>query len=242
MPRDSQTNIGRRERWISTLAGAALATYGATRLPERKRAAIAWTAAGGVLIARGASGHSPLYRALGIHTLGRCRQHAADQDVTIIEEAVIVNRPAADLYRYWRDLDRIPELVPEVDSVHQIDARRSRWRLRGPFGWKTRWDAEIVDQIPDELIRWRARNGSSMREGTVQFHRLGGDRGTEVRVELRYPSPGGPIGPALAWMADRRSSTRVHGALRRFKQITEAGEVATTGTQPRGRQKLTNYD
>lgn len=242
MPANSHTNIGPRERWISTLAGAALAAYGATRLPEQKVAGIAMTTAGGALIARGATGRSPLYRALGIHTLGPCRQQAADREVSVIEETVTVNRPAADLYRYWRNLERLPELVPEVDSVRQIDARRSRWRMRGPFGWKSRWDAEIVDQIPDELIRWRASKGSSLREGTVQFHPLAGDRGTEVRVELRYPSPGGPIGSALAWMTDRRSFTRVHSALRRFKQITETGEVATTDAQPRGQQKLTNYD
>jgi uncharacterized membrane protein len=242
VPANAQTNIGPRERWISAIAGAALAAYGATRLPERKVAGIAMTAAGGALIARGAVGRSPLYRALGIHTVGPCGQQTADHEVSVIEETVTVNRPAADLYRYWRDLERLPDLVPEVDSVRQIDARRSRWRMRGPFGWKTRWDAEIVDQIPDELIRWRARNRSSIREGTVQFHPLPGDRGTEVRVELRYPSPRGPIGPALAWMAERRSFTRVHSTLRRFKQIAETGEVATTDAQPRGQQKLTNYD
>ena len=70
--------------------------------------------------------------------------------------------------------------------------------------------------------------------GSVHFEDAGGDRGTRVRVRLQYRPPGGKIGAAVARLLGRDAATQIREDLRRFKQLLEAGEIATTEGQPRG--------
>jgi uncharacterized membrane protein len=68
----------------------------------------------------------------------------------------------------------------------------------------------------------------------VNFDSDGRDRGTRVTIHLQYSPPGGKIGAAVARLLGRDAGTEIREDLRRFKQLIEAGEVATTAGQPRG--------
>lgn len=61
--RDSDVNVGQTERWVSALAGGALALYGLTR---RSRGGVALAVAGGALVHRGITGHCYISDALGV--------------------------------------------------------------------------------------------------------------------------------------------------------------------------------
>src|SRR5918997_312664 len=61
----SDVNVNQTERWISGLAGGALAIYGLTR---RTWGGAVLALVGGTLIARGSTGHCYMYDALGINT------------------------------------------------------------------------------------------------------------------------------------------------------------------------------
>ena len=61
----SSRNVSEPERWASVAAGAGLAVYGSRR---RSASGLAVAAMGGMLIGRGASGHSHIYEALGLNT------------------------------------------------------------------------------------------------------------------------------------------------------------------------------
>src|SRR5438132_13779542 len=63
----SRTNVGRAERILSMIAGGALAAYGLSRR-QKKGGAAAVAAAG--LLYRGATGHCPVYGAIGVNTTG----------------------------------------------------------------------------------------------------------------------------------------------------------------------------
>src|SRR5262249_44485791 len=104
-----------------------------------------------------------------------------------------------------------------VESVTVFDSRRSHWVVRGPAGTRVGWDAEIVNEIPHQLIGWRSLEHADVASaGSVHFAPVPGGRGTEVRVVLRYEPPAG--GPARrrrraavgrgAVAADRRGSPR----------------------------------
>ena len=87
------------------------------------------------------------------------------------------------------------------------------------------WDAEIHDEVPDELIAWRSLAGADVdHEGSVQFRPAPNDA-TEVRVVLRYEPPAGKVGAAVARLFGEDPSRQVAEDLRRFKQVLEAGEV-----------------
>jgi uncharacterized membrane protein len=59
----------------------------------------------------------------------------------------------------------------------------------------------------------------------VRFDRAPGDRGTEVRVEVEYDPPAGPIGAAVARLFGEAPEEQIKGDLRRLKQVLEIGEV-----------------
>ena len=82
--------------------------------------------------------------------------------------------------------------------------------------------------MPDQVIGWRSIEGSDVvSAGSVNFDDAGPGRGTRVRVRLQYSPPGGKVGAAVAKLMGRDPATEIREDLRRFKQIVEAGEVAT---------------
>ena len=207
------------ERWGGILAGAGLALFGLTR---RSRTGLAFAAAGGGLIAS---------------ALVRTTQRAAPDGGRIeVERTVTINRPAEELYRYWRDLANLPRIMQHLESVTPLDERRSHWVAKGPLGRTVEWDAEIVEERPNELIAWRSLPGASVpNTGAVRFAPAPGDRGTEVKVTLAYDPPAGPAGAAAAKLLMEEPDQQVREDLRRFKAVMEAGEAPSTDGQPSGR-------
>jgi uncharacterized membrane protein len=79
---------------------------------------------------------------------------------------------------------------------------------------------------PDEAIGWRSVEGTRVpNRGVVRFEPAPGDRGTQVRVELKYEPPGGALGSAFAKLFGEEPSQQIAGDLRRLKQVLETGEV-----------------
>jgi uncharacterized membrane protein len=116
--------------------------------------------------------------------------------------------------------------MSRIESVQMRGERRSHWVAKAPGGFKVEWDAEIVDDRPNELIAWRALDGSDVdHSGSVRFESAPGGRGTIVRVEMRYMPPGGRIGALFAKIFGEEPERHVQEALRRFKQLMETGEV-----------------
>jgi uncharacterized membrane protein len=72
--------------------------------------------------------------------------------------------------------------------------------------------------------------------GSVQFRKAPGNRGTEVTVAIQYATPAGSVGKAIASIFGKNPQHVVREDLRHFKQLLEAGEIATTVGQPHGRR------
>ena len=243
---NSTVNVAGVERWASAIGGAALAAYGVKQLKDRSPAGAALAAAGGALIYRGATGHCHVYGAAGINT-------AADRDDTRsalsgsrgvnVEEVVTINADADALFAFWRRFDLLPSFMTHLISVTEIDERHSHWVAKAPAGRTVQWHAEIINEVPGELIGWRTLDGADVvSAGSVRFMPAIGGRGTEVRVRLQYNPPAGKVGAALAWLLGHDPAATIREDLRRFKQLMEAGETPTTAGQPRGRQSILNYD
>jgi uncharacterized membrane protein len=144
-----------------------------------------------------------------------------------------VLRPQEELYAHWRDLARLPELMPHLESVTPMDATRSRWVARGPGDRPLTWDAEIVADEPGRLIAWRSIEGADVdNAGSIRFTPAPADRGTEVKVLLSYAPPAGRAGGAVATVLGRGADRQVREDLRRFKQRMETGEMATSAPRP----------
>lgn len=219
-------NVNELERWASLVGGGLLAALG---IKEGGALGLSLAAVGGGLIYRGATGHCHLYSAMNVNTAethGKAASVAASSGYKI-EQAAIVQRPADQLYRLWRDLDGLPRFMSHLVSVKDL-GKYSHWVAKGPLGMKAEWDAEIINDEPGRLLAWRSLEGSQIATaGSVRFTPLGGNRGTEVVVTLKYDPPAGKLGAWAAWLAGQEPSVQVRDDLRRFAQLAETGEVAT---------------
>jgi len=91
-------------------------------------------------------------------------------------------------------------------------------------------------------IAWQSVDGATVpNRGAVEFLAAPGDRGTILRVDLRYEPPGGAAGAAIATLFGKEPSQQIVGDLRRFKQRVETGEIAT-GAGPSARRRPSRYD
>ena len=186
----ADVNVAGVERWASALGGAALAAYGVKQMRNDRGVAGAMiAAAGGALIARGGTGHCPMYAAAGIDTAGDgsdTRAALGGGRGVNVDEVVTINAPAEQLFAFWRNFSQLPSFMDHLVSVQQMDYRRSHWVAKAPAGRTVQWDAEIINEIPGELIGWRTLDGADVvSAGSVRFKRAAGGRGTEVHVRLQ---------------------------------------------------------
>lgn len=228
-------NVGQAERWASVAAGTGLALYGVN-----KRGTAGWmmVALGGMLLQRGATGYCQVYEALGMNSAGTgtdTRRALGGSAGVNVEESVTINRSIEELYRFWRNLENLPRFMHHLESVERITDTLSRWKAKGPAGKTVEWNAEIINEVPNQVIGWRSIEGSDVvSAGSVNFDDAGHGRGTRVRVRLQYSPPGGKVGAAIARLMGRDPATEIREDLRRFKQLVETGEVASSDG-PRGR-------
>ncbi len=121
-------------------------------------------------------------------------------------------------------------------SVQQTSPTQSHWQTKGIAGTTLEWDAEIINEIQDELIGWRSLPGASVANtGSVNFEDAPGGRGTTVKVSLQYNPPGGAVGSYVAKLMGSDPEKQVATDLKNFKTILEAGELPTSTGQSSGR-------
>jgi uncharacterized membrane protein len=228
----SGINVGRTERWLSALAGLALVGSGLAR--RRLRSVL--LPLGGSLLARAVTGRCPINRALGRNSsLGERTSPVASLrrgEGTWVEQSVTINRPQDDLFRFWRNFENLPRFMDNLESVSVLDDGVSHWVAKGPAGARVEWNAQIHNEIENELIAWRSLPGSEVdHAGSVHFAPAASDS-TEVRVILRYSPPAGKVGSAVARLAGDDPERQVADDLRRFKQVVEAGEFQNSSSMP----------
>ena len=154
-----------------------------------------------------------------------------------IQHAITINRPAQELYDFWRDFTNLPQIMDHLESVEVMAGNRSHWKVKGPAGSTVEWDAEITEDRPGELIAWRSLEGADVDNvGTVRFIPMRDDRGTVVKIDLAYDPPAGRVGAAVARLFRRGPEQEIRSDLRPFKQLMETGEITTTRGQPSGRR------
>jgi uncharacterized membrane protein len=224
--RGSRSNVGGVERWISMVAGGALAAYG---LKRRSTPGGAAALAGAALLYRGATGHCAIKEAIT-----RRSGHAAIADLGSdtraqlggaggihVEETVTIDRPIAEVYRFWRNFENLPRFMNHLESVSQRDGGITHWVAKGPAGSRVEWDARIINDIPNKVIAWQSLEGSTVSTaGSVTFESMG--RGTLVRVHFQYNPPAGKLGAGVAWVFGEEPGLQVREDLHRFKQFMES--------------------
>ena len=202
--------------------------------PRRGRAAFSFSAVAG-LLALDALAASHLTKHAGHPLLSGV---AAPTDL-YFETSIATARSAEECYRFWRNIENLPRFMASLESVQAIDERRFHWVAKGSAATTLEWDCEITEDRPGAALAWRTLNGAQVpNAGSVIFEPVAQGRGTIVRLSIHYSPIGGQLTSALATLLRRDPQSQVHEDLRRFKQLLESGEIATTRGQPTGRRTL----
>lgn len=153
-----------------------------------------------------------------------------------VRRSVTIRRPVEVVFSRARDLENLPSFMEHLESVVTTDERHSYWRVSAPGGTSVEWTAEIVLERPNEEIAWRSAPGSDIEhEGRILFSPAPADRGTEVRVELRYRAPAGSLGVIVARLFGEEPDQQVRDDLRAMKQVLETGETVRSDASLGGR-------
>jgi uncharacterized membrane protein len=145
-----------------------------------------------------------------------------------VTASVTINRQRLEVYAFWREVHNLPRFMARLASVTPLGGVRSRWAARAPSG-PSAWEVEVVQDAPGRGFAWRAgRDCAVPHRGVLALADAPGDRGTEVRVTLRYPPPGGALAAAVAALFGESPRQQLRDDLRRCKQLLETGEVLRT--------------
>ena len=137
-----------------------------------------------------------------------------------IEKSIEVGVPVSVAYDQWTQFEKFPEFMDGIVEVNQLDAKRIHW-VAEVGGERREWDAEIVEQKPDQVIAWRSTGGTP-NSGRVEFEPI--DDGTKISVEMEYETEGvkESVGSALGF-----DGGQVEEDLERFRDLVEARQSPT---------------
>jgi uncharacterized membrane protein len=161
-----------------------------------------------------------------------------------IQCSVDVAVPAEVAYDQWTQFEDFPEFMHRVERIEQKDDETVVWH-ENVWGVRRSWEAQIVEQVPDERIAWRSdsRGGHS---GVVTFHELS-DRLTRVELNVDL-QPQGLFEKMASGMRFHRRALKTD--LQRFKAFVEMrneetgawrGEINDEDENP-AREATKNHD
>ncbi len=206
-------NVTPKERIITVTVGSYLLARGIRKF------SLFQTLLGGYMVYRGATGHCPIYEQIQ-------RNKYTDKPESInIKATMVVNKPRAEVYDFWRKLENLPLFMRHLKSVKEIDNLRSHWEVKVPGNvTRVHWDAEIVKEEPQNLLSWKSLPGATvMNAGKVEFRDFLGHKGTELKVVITFRPPAGKVGGGIAWLLSPVFKKMISQDILNFKQYIETG-------------------
>ncbi len=214
-------NVNMPERLLSIAGGAFIAYKGLKQLKKHPVIALEEAMVGGVLLYRGATGFCPVYAAMN--------KDSADTGAINISESLIVNRPRAEVYAFWRKLENLPKFMKHLSSVEEQDNKRSQWRANLPGEIvKLTWNAEITREEEGSYIGWQSVEGSMVdNAGKVRFADAINGTGTELTIDISYFPPAGSLGQGIARLLNGVFEKMVREDIQNFKNYLEGEDYKT---------------
>jgi uncharacterized membrane protein len=138
-----------------------------------------------------------------------------------VQQSVDVAAPIDIVYDQWTQFEDYPKFMHRVKRVEQRDDTHVAFHAK-VWGVNRMWEAEIVEQRPDERIVFKSVNGVQLT-GVVTFHDMA-ERLTRIELNVDV-DPDGPIEKiARGTRAVKRAA---RSDLKRFKAYVEMHEDET---------------
>lgn len=191
-----KTNLMRIDRVGYALGGLALIAW-ALRRPSVLRSSAAGI--GGWLLFQAYTGSTPLFRPLGIQ-VNRKPHGVLAHETIVVEDAVTIARPRAEVYAYWRAAANLPQVLES--EIH------------------------VAHEEANQVVAWRGvRDGRLTHFGSIELRDAPAGRRTFVGARLEYVPTGGSLGAAISCMTRHSPQRGLADALRRARTVLEAEET-----------------
>ena len=144
-----------------------------------------------------------------------------------VEASVVIDRPVADVFGFYRDFTNMPRFLGDVMAVEPTAPATFRWTIQGPAGIQVKSTIRVTDERPDALIRYETTVLPGLAgQWTVSFSPGPGANQTGVREVLKVPF--GKVGLIALSFVGKPPGAEVAANLRRLKQLIETGVVTDT--------------
>lgn len=144
-----------------------------------------------------------------------------------IQEAITINRPVSDVFRFVADFENAPQWQPDVVEAH-ISGERTRIgsfftliRTTRLLGWKLDLNADIINYVPNRLIEYKGAVARFPVRGQYEFESGGGTTVVRETINVRMGFLYAIFSPLMRGVI----SGRTRRALAQLKQTLEAGRA-----------------
>jgi uncharacterized membrane protein len=153
---------GNVERWGALATASALFVYGASR---RSIPGVCVAAAATPFAYRGIAGRWPTFFAPLLRSDDDTRVALAGERGVHVREAIRLEKPLAEVYAFWRRFENLPRFMSHLEDVTQLSDGRSQWVAKGPGRLRVEWNAEIINEVENQVIGWRSTSTGSAPGG-----------------------------------------------------------------------------
>lgn len=209
---ESYVNINIPERVASVIAGITLLAKWRTA-PLTSPVSLL---SGSYLIFRGITGNCALYHQLD--------KNSNKTRAINIRHSFTVNKPRAEVYAFWRNLENLPAFMRHLVSVKEKDGKISHWKAKIPGNAGTlSWDAEIVNEEENNVIGWRSIDSAVIdNAGKVEFYDAPTNGFTILKVIFSYHLPAGGLGTEVAKLFNPVVESYIKEDIMNFKEHIES--------------------
>jgi uncharacterized membrane protein len=144
---------------------------------------------------------------------------------------VDIHRPVGEVFAFLSDPANMPRFLGDVLAVETLTPLRSRWTIGLPFGMRTHWVSEIVENEPDRAFGYRTTTPGRVTRWRYSFEA----RGESTRVREQLTLPDGYLPRLALRIARKHPADEVRSNLTRLKQLLETGTITDSSNALPGR-------
>jgi uncharacterized membrane protein len=160
-----------------------------------------------------------------------------DQPIQV-HKSISVNAPVDEVYGLWSNFENFPRFMDNIEEIHDIGNGRSHWVVKGPAGTRVEFEAQMVENVPNEVVAWETTPDSQVKHsGAVRFKENRSGK-TQINVNMEYSPPAGIAGHTVAKMFGKDPKTEMDADLARFKSIMEQGKTTAKSQEVKRNQVM----
>lgn len=150
---------------------------------------------------------------------------AAGHRAVEVNKTIHFSAPLENVFAFWGRYAEFPQYTKHVREVLELEEGRSRWRVIGPAGIETTWNAIITKCVPNRELAWRTEPDSLVQHAGVLKFRDTGDGTTTMHLKITYNPFAGVIGHGIVRLIGGDLKTLLEADLLRIKTVLDDGVI-----------------